>query len=38
MNPRVVQLIRDYGYLFKFLPPYSPDLSPVELTFSMLKA
>jgi DDE superfamily endonuclease len=37
-NPRVVQLIGDYGCLVKAPPPYSPDLSPVELTFSMLKA
>ena len=26
------------GCLIKYLPPYSPDYNPIELTFSILKA
>lgn len=32
------QLIEATGALLVFLPPYSPDLNPIELLFSKLKA
>ena len=31
------QLLRAQGNRILFLPPYSPDLNPIELTFSKLK-
>ena len=30
-------LLKDCGIFVIFLPPYSPDLNPIELTFSNLK-
>jgi len=30
--------LRDIGAWFLFLPPYSPDLNPIEMAFSKLKA
>ena len=33
-----VQAIRQRGCIIKYLPPYSPDYSPIELTFSVLKS
>jgi len=38
LDPRVAEAIEGAGCLIKFLPPYSPDYSPIELTFSILKA
>jgi transposase len=38
LDRRVRQALEDKGCLIKFLPPYSPDCSPIELTFSILKA
>jgi transposase len=32
------RLIQEAGHVVKFLPPYSPDYNPIELTFSVLKA
>lgn len=32
------QVLKKYGCWFLFLPPYSPDLNPIELAFSKLKA
>lgn len=37
-NARVEQLVNSKGCLIRYLPPYSPDFSPIELTFSILKA
>jgi len=37
-HPRIVEAIREYGYDVRFLPPYSPDFNPIELSFSVLKA
>ena len=37
-DPRIGQAILAKGCLLKYLPPYSPDYNPIELTFSMLKA
>ena len=33
-----VALLRAHGCWFLFLPPYSPDLNPIEMAFSKLKA
>ena len=37
-SPRAEQAIRDKGAWFLFLPPYSPDLNPIEMAFAKLKA
>jgi len=34
----IVNAIEAEGHLVRFLPPYSPDFNPIELTFSVLKA
>ena len=34
----VVEMIHSTGALLRFLPPYSPDLNPIELVFSKVKA
>ena len=36
-NLAVRQLIEDQGCQVRFLPPYSPDFSPIEQAFSKLK-
>ena len=33
----VVKIIEDIGVLVHFLPPYSPDLNPIEEVFSKVK-
>ena len=33
----VIELIESTGALIEFLPPYSPDLNPIEEAFSKLK-
>ncbi len=35
--PRIRQLIESAGARLEFLPPYSPDLNPIELCWSKLK-
>ena len=35
--PEVYQLFQDAGVLVLFLPPYSPDLTPIEQSFSSIK-
>lgn len=37
-SPRAAQALRDKGAWFLFLPKYSPDLNPIEMAFSKLKA
>ena len=37
-SPRAERIIRDRGAFMLFLPPYSPDLNPIEMAFSKLKA
>ena len=37
-SPRAAQALRNRGCWFLFLPPYSPDLNPIEMAFSKLKA
>ncbi|WP_420337106.1 IS630 family transposase [Roseibium sp.] len=32
-SPRAAQMLRDRGKWFLFLPPYSPDLNPIEMAF-----
>ena len=37
-SPRADELIRSRGAWLLFLPPYSPELNPIEMAFSKLKA
>jgi len=37
-NAAAARAMRDAGCWFLFLPPYSPDLNPIEMAFSKLKA
>ena len=37
-SPELVRMCHDAGVLLKYLPPYSPDLNPIETSFSVLKA
>ena len=37
-NAAASKAMRDAGCWFLFLPPYSPDLNPIEMAFSKLKA
>lgn len=37
-NPKAAQALKNQGCWFLFLPPYSPDLNPIEMAFSKLKA
>jgi len=37
-NKEAVAALRDHGCWFLYLPPYSPDLNPIEQAFSKLKA
>jgi len=37
-QPEVRQAIEQVGARVRFLPPYSPDLNPIELAFAKLKA
>ena len=34
----VQSILRENGIAFKFLPPYSPKLNPIEEFFSMIKS
>jgi transposase len=38
LNPRTREAIEARGRQIRFLPPYSPEYNPIELTFSLLKA
>ena len=37
-NQRAAKVLKKRGCWFLFLPPYSPDLNPIEMAFSKLKA
>jgi transposase len=37
-SKRAEELVRAKGAWLLFLPPYSPDLNPIEMAFSKLKA
>lgn len=36
-SARAAEVLRDVGAWFSVLPPYSPDLNPIEMAFSKLK-
>ena len=36
-NPMALEKIRETGAEVRFLPPYSPDLNPIEQVFSKIK-
>ena len=37
-SPKAAAILKDIGAWFLFLPPYSPDLNPIEMAFSKIKA
>jgi transposase len=37
-SEKATKILKDIGAWFLFLPPYSPDLNPIEMAFSKLKA
>lgn len=37
-SPQAGEVLKSVGARFLFLPPYSPDLNPIEMAFSKLKA
>ena len=37
-SPKAAEALRAVGAWFLFLPPYSPDLNPIEMAFAKLKA
>ena len=37
-SPRAAEALKEAKPWFLFLPPYSPDLNPIEQAFSKLKA
>jgi transposase len=37
-GPRFAPLIKDAGAELRYLPPYSPDMNPIENAYSKLKA
>ncbi|WP_020592193.1 transposase [Kiloniella laminariae] len=37
-SPQAVEMLKSVGAWFLFLPPYSPDLNPIEMAFAKLKA
>ncbi len=37
-SPRAEELVKAKGAWLLFLPPYSPDLNPIEMAFAKLKA
>ena len=37
-SAKAARILKDRGAWFLFLPPYSPDLNPIEMAFSKLKA
>ena len=37
-NDAITEVLRNAGHVVRYLPPYSPDYNPIELTFGVLKA
>ena len=37
-SEKAAEVLRSLGAWFLFLPPYSPDLNPIEMAFAKLKA
>ena len=36
-NTEAVTTLREHGFWFLYLPPYSPNINPIEIAFSKLK-
>ena len=36
-SPKAAAILKDIGAWFLFLPPYSPDLNPIEMAFAKIK-
>ena len=36
-SEKIIDLVKDSGARIVYLPPYSPDLNPIELMFSLYK-
>ncbi len=36
-SPKATEMRKDVGAWFLYLPPYSPDLNPIEMAFAKLK-
>lgn len=36
-SPRIPEMLTDYGHQLLFLPPYSPDLNPIEKKWAQSK-
>ena len=36
-SPKAAAILKDIGDWFLFLPPYSPDLNPIEMAFAKIK-
>jgi len=37
-SEKAAEILKERGAWFLFLPPYSPDLNPIEMAFAKLKA
>ncbi len=37
-NPRIQQTIKQAGHMLEYVPPYSPDLNPIEKKWAEAKA
>jgi transposase len=37
-NAGAARALKEHGCWFRFLPPYSPDLNPIEMAYAKLKA
>ena len=37
-NSELINIVQELGGKVEFLPPYSPDLNPIERSFSVIKA
>ena len=37
-SPKAAAILKHIGAWFLFLPPYSPDLNPIEMAFAKIKA
>lgn len=37
-SKKAAEILKEVGAWFLFLPPYSPDLNPIEMAFSKLKS
>ena len=37
ISDRICEAVEAGGHIIHYLPPYSPDFNPIELTFSVIK-